>query len=801
MAVPPAGGHHDPCGTQSSTRSSGSPSAPTQRVQEEDMGVPAICSQLHQYVPVLAVQTPGATNHVSASIESAVSQSAGTNRGHNSAHLMSLVWKVVLKNRKHLKTNDIHAVCSRFREKCGCEDELSNQILTPGELAHVLALNGTEAELAHLFDELAHASAAFHQGTLLCDMRLLLVAMAGLTKANLTERMHFALLLLDVEGTGQLSLQHVMLILQANSLLRKHRPLPEREELEKRAQMIIDRIMGSNTCESEDILPDLSHDMFLHFVRTSPQRALLAWEHDVLEPQSGWDTQPCTPGSVGSQISGLAVPESSHLQVSPLHHQQNQGIDPRVVIENIRPACSSSSLLQGSRPINSESWSKTFANPNSSGSSSITMPHDMSTPVQEPSRRAIIISDPLTDTTRDDIRNQRDASKSVDLVHHKKQELQMTIPALGKPQRNRCAEVSILGNTTDSRLSAVEPPKAHLLVPRLNLQKVCRNAQVDGLLLEATTKSRRVCLLKTHPQASMSGRSTSTETNVPAEQGPKTKEEINMSGSPVHDVTHMASLSDEAAVKEVDSIDLEFQSDATWFREPFQQGMTNWSYKLYTAYQQRNILVTLCTFSSPMGNHWKLLLTGLIFLHLGIFEFGFEAIQIVSSTPNKRMSGAATMTREARILFGIFACLAGFTTLCYLGGLRHGVIPSARTRPEGHRKEDLTGATVTAAPKQRYNNSLAGEVPKTSAAKVEATQENRNRNKSASKKPVWSGGTNLQNSETKSRLANHRFLMEVSATSSQTSRAWRAMHGRSIGKFHTAIHAPSGRRQSRPRPT
>jgi hypothetical protein len=106
------------------------------------------------------------------------------------------VWDVLLTGRRYLKTSDVQTVCDRFRDLRGGGAALSDSWLTVQELTSVLGSpsdgDGVNS-VQPLFDllrasELERGTGAHDR----VDLRVLLVAMAGLTKAKVPDRMRFS---------------------------------------------------------------------------------------------------------------------------------------------------------------------------------------------------------------------------------------------------------------------------------------------------------------------------------------------------------------------------------------------------------------------------------------------------------------------------------------------------------------------------------------------------------------------------------------------------------------------------------
>eukprot|EP00930_Biecheleria_cincta_P054699 TRINITY_DN4104_c0_g1_i5.p1 TRINITY_DN4104_c0_g1~~TRINITY_DN4104_c0_g1_i5.p1 ORF type:complete len:1585 (+),score=359.66 TRINITY_DN4104_c0_g1_i5:124-4755(+) len=180
--------------------------------------------------------------------------------GKASTVKVSAVWLPVLAGRKNLKTTDVQQVCERFRElreKSGMS--IDDPQLTVEHLATVLGPDAATAGPAAVsaLHRLLGGSGSDGAWAETADFRLLLVAMAGLTKAKVPDRMRFAALLLDASGTGLLTREQLALIIHANHLLCAEAPLP-REAFAENA---------SKLCPLEN----LSHEEFLELVNKHPE--------------------------------------------------------------------------------------------------------------------------------------------------------------------------------------------------------------------------------------------------------------------------------------------------------------------------------------------------------------------------------------------------------------------------------------------------------------------------------------------------------------------------------------------------
>jgi len=177
-------------------------------------------------------------------------------------------WEVLLAGRQHIKTSDVQEVCDRFRELRGGGAALSDSWLSLQELTIVLGVSGgDEKPVQPLFQLLTSADdkdAAV--STRRCDLRVLLVAMAGLTRAKVPDRMRFAALLLDEAETGFLTHEQVALIMRANTLLGAVASA-DSPALMARAQTLVEAAapVAGGTTQMQ-----ITHDELLDIVRQRP---------------------------------------------------------------------------------------------------------------------------------------------------------------------------------------------------------------------------------------------------------------------------------------------------------------------------------------------------------------------------------------------------------------------------------------------------------------------------------------------------------------------------------------------------
>jgi len=245
-------------------------------------------------------------------------------------------WAVLLSGRQHLRTIDVQRACNRFRELRGGDGvTLSDSMLSLEELADVLgAEGGGGLDVATVGPLFRHLTMDGHGGgTSRCDLRVLLVVMAGLTRAKAVDRMRFAALLLDEADTSRLTHEQLVLVLRANALLGTKVAPPDFTELDVRARSIIEEVAAKRVNVSDaDSLWGISHDEFLGVVQQSPEEVLLSPEPrsrpcpkrlaGVTSP-SGTSTASVTPtsltGTVFTPTSMLAAmrPEPSGTSTTP----------------------------------------------------------------------------------------------------------------------------------------------------------------------------------------------------------------------------------------------------------------------------------------------------------------------------------------------------------------------------------------------------------------------------------------------------------------------------------------------------
>lgn len=191
----------------------------------------------------------------------AAAAAAGDGTGGKASTVkVSAVWLPMLAGRKNLKTTDVQQVCERFRElreRSGVS--IDDPHLTVEDLGAVLGPVAATAGRAAVgaLHRLLGGSGSGGAGATSADFRLLLVAMAGLTKAKVPDRMRFAALLLDASSTGQLTREQLALIIHANHLLCAEGPLPRDAFVENACKL----------CPLES----LSHEEFLELVSKHPE--------------------------------------------------------------------------------------------------------------------------------------------------------------------------------------------------------------------------------------------------------------------------------------------------------------------------------------------------------------------------------------------------------------------------------------------------------------------------------------------------------------------------------------------------
>jgi len=213
---------------------------------------------------------------------------------------VSSVWAPLLGKKQYLKTTDVHKVCNRFREiRKKASKALTDTLLTQEEFTEVLAIKPAHA--APLFDMLCAGNVYKDGEEKTCDFRLLLVAMAGLTKAKAVDRMRFAALLLDEAGTNKVSTEQLTLVLRANALLVSE--VPQMVDLEEQARTLIAEV----GCAQEG---SMSQDAFLELVRTKPKEIF----PDGAPPTAPPSAPPSGPPSAApsAPVSAMPSPRSLH---------------------------------------------------------------------------------------------------------------------------------------------------------------------------------------------------------------------------------------------------------------------------------------------------------------------------------------------------------------------------------------------------------------------------------------------------------------------------------------------------------
>eukprot|EP00929_Paragymnodinium_shiwhaense_P006515 TRINITY_DN11003_c0_g1_i1.p1 TRINITY_DN11003_c0_g1~~TRINITY_DN11003_c0_g1_i1.p1 ORF type:complete len:1285 (+),score=352.47 TRINITY_DN11003_c0_g1_i1:71-3925(+) len=216
--------------------------------------------------PPPALDTLAPLGNLSPATPSAASEAkpAGSKLGRK-ATLTASIWTPLLGKKQHLKTTDVHKICNRFRDMRQREGEsVDNQMLTLQGLAEVLGISAEGAKpIYERFIDPDAAEDPSRDVKPLCDFRLMLVVMAGLTKAKTVDRMRFAALLLDQTGSNKLSVEQLSLVLRANALLVSDASSVEQFDLTTYATSLISRCQG-------DTGTGISHDSFLDLVRDQP---------------------------------------------------------------------------------------------------------------------------------------------------------------------------------------------------------------------------------------------------------------------------------------------------------------------------------------------------------------------------------------------------------------------------------------------------------------------------------------------------------------------------------------------------
>jgi len=216
-------------------------------------------------------------------------------QGRPPARSPSSVWKAVLGSKRHLRTTDVHLTCGRFRQlRAATGSNVSDSMLTPEDLAMVLGFEVGAAAAEPLF-------------------RLLLVAMAGLTRAKVIDRMRFAALLLDDGDSGWMALEQLALILHANGLLFAEAPLA-RVDFEPSARALIALAPGDSSSAAGTRGEGISHADFLELVRQNP------WDLFALpEQQAGSGCTTAAPSATASRLpSPRGAPLGKKVVLSPL---------------------------------------------------------------------------------------------------------------------------------------------------------------------------------------------------------------------------------------------------------------------------------------------------------------------------------------------------------------------------------------------------------------------------------------------------------------------------------------------------
>ncbi|CAE8645499.1 unnamed protein product, partial [Polarella glacialis] len=212
-------------------------------------------------------------------------------------------WAPVLGGKKHLKTSDVQRVCERFRElREVAGDSLEDSSLSLNELGVVLGVAPDGRTTQRTAGPLHWLLGGAPQIDVGCDFRLLLVAMAGLTKAKVPDRMRFAALLLDSEGSGSLSREQLALILHANHLLPADEPIP-RVRFDESVSELLKQAAG---LRGEIGDPDsISHEEFLDLVGKHPELVFPPADAARKAPNS-------RPGT--NRLPDSSRPDSSRLQ-------------------------------------------------------------------------------------------------------------------------------------------------------------------------------------------------------------------------------------------------------------------------------------------------------------------------------------------------------------------------------------------------------------------------------------------------------------------------------------------------------
>lgn len=265
----------------------------------------------------------------------------------------------VLGSRRHLKASEVEGVCSRFRSlRSKAGRSIDDTELTREEMAVVLGIQGDPRRIDLLFHLLAGAGARAGSaldikpgGEPTCHFPLLLVALAGLTRAKLVDRMRFASMLLDGRGQGSLTTKQVALILYAHEVLRSTTPAPFDTFLERAQELVRE----SGTSSDKTGAPaGISHEDFLLLVERKPQEVFNMGEpdHDKVARQEGsvisrrHDMAPPS-GLAGPPLSGLSLACAARLRIAGSMREM-AGPAPVVEVSKVEERASDTPPLSGS---------------------------------------------------------------------------------------------------------------------------------------------------------------------------------------------------------------------------------------------------------------------------------------------------------------------------------------------------------------------------------------------------------------------------------------------------------------------
>ena len=144
------------------------------------------------------------------------------------------------------------------------------------------------------------------------DFRLLLVCLVNLTKAKTLDKMRFALLALDEQSSGQLSLEQFALILHAAALPVALKPL-RRAQFLQRARVLFGLALGQGSGDGEPPPSHISHEEVLDLVRLQPQAVALS------EDASAAESLPASPSAEPPADLRRVADAAEDLQAGLIH--------------------------------------------------------------------------------------------------------------------------------------------------------------------------------------------------------------------------------------------------------------------------------------------------------------------------------------------------------------------------------------------------------------------------------------------------------------------------------------------------